>query len=372
MELADLLASVGSDPSTSGKRKERPAQSQRAEGKRKKKKKRKAKTGSGGGAEARAVAVPASASRGGEPLSSLQQKMRGKLVGAQFRWLNETLYTGTGGDAMALFKKKPAYFEAYHRGFRNSVKNWPANPLDYFIATLTGMVLSGDVRVVADFGCGEAKLAEALVECARYEDESEDEEDAPSGVVVHSFDLHASNERVTPCNMADVPLLGGAVDAAVFSLSLMGVNFVDYLHEAHRVLRPGCLLMIAEVASRFDENKGNSVKKFIKCMQRTFGFTCVQKDMTNAVFFIFIFRKQGGDPSLRNGTMEEEVEEEEEDDEEERADGSAQRAKKRVKKSAKAKANQEKKARALVVVKDKRACRETFGFRFKPCMYKKR
>ena len=145
MELADLLASVGG--STSGKRKERPAQSQRADGERKKKKKRKAKAGSGGGAEARvaSAAAAAAASGGGGQLSSLQQKMRGKLVGAQFRWLNETLYTGTGGDAMALFKKRPAYFEAYHRGFRNSVKNWPANPLDYFIATLTGMVLSGDV-----------------------------------------------------------------------------------------------------------------------------------------------------------------------------------------------------------------------------------
>jgi len=39
--------------------------------------------------------------------------------------------------------------------------------------------------VVADFGCGDAKIARSV----------------PN--VVHSFDLVALNERVTACNMAD-------------------------------------------------------------------------------------------------------------------------------------------------------------------------
>lgn len=41
---------------------------------------------------------------------------------------------------------------------------------------------------VADFGCGDAKLAAQVVQ------------------KVHSFDLVAANERVVACNMANVPL----------------------------------------------------------------------------------------------------------------------------------------------------------------------
>ena len=40
--------------------------------------------------------------------------------------------------------------------------------------------------------------------------------------------------------MAAVPLPEASVDTAVFSLSLMGTNWLDFICEAHRVLRPGC------------------------------------------------------------------------------------------------------------------------------------
>ena len=34
--------------------------------------------------------------------------------GARFRWLNETLYTMTGDEALDLFSKDPSLAEAYH------------------------------------------------------------------------------------------------------------------------------------------------------------------------------------------------------------------------------------------------------------------
>lgn len=36
-----------------------------------------------------------------------------------------------------------------------------------------------------------------------------------------------------------VPISSASVDVAVFCLSLMGTNLVDFLREAHRVLKPG-------------------------------------------------------------------------------------------------------------------------------------
>lgn len=76
--------------------------------------------------------------------------------------------------------------------------------------------------VIADFGCGEARLAKAL----------------PSHTV-HSFDLVAINPLVTACDMAHTPLKDKEAEVVVFCLSLMGTNLKDYLKEANRVLKNG-------------------------------------------------------------------------------------------------------------------------------------
>lgn len=47
--------------------------------------------------------------------------------------------------------------------------------------------------------------------------------------MVHSFDLMASAPGVVACNMAHVPLGSAAVDAAVFSLALMGTDYGSFL-----------------------------------------------------------------------------------------------------------------------------------------------
>src|SRR5262249_13633146 len=88
-----------------------------------------------------------------------------------------------------------------------------------------------------DFGCGEAKLAEAISD--RH--------------TVHSFDHVAVNDDVVACDMAHVPLDDESLDVAIFSLSLMGANFTDYLREAHRTLKLDGQLHIIEATSRFSD-----------------------------------------------------------------------------------------------------------------------
>lgn len=101
--------------------------------------------------------------------------------------------------------------------------------------------------VVADFGCGDCKIARSVKN------------------KVHGFDLAATCELATVCDMANVsvcvfsnlvtffdfiyflrnispvqvPLGDGSVDIAVFCLSLMGTNLADFLAEANRVLKIG-------------------------------------------------------------------------------------------------------------------------------------
>src|ERR671932_2692992 len=54
------------------------------------------------------------------------------------------------------------------------------------------------------------------------------------------------NDKVTACDMKKVPLADEALDVAVFSLSLMGKNWSEYITEAKRCLVTNGILIIAE------------------------------------------------------------------------------------------------------------------------------
>eukprot|EP00435_Cladocopium_sp_Y103_P035473 s1409_g9.t1 len=155
-----------------------------------------------------------------------------RLKGSRFRWLNETLYTMTGDEALDLFSKDPSLAEAYHEGFRAQAAKWPRNPLDDVIRWLKEEVPRQ--HVIGDFGCGDARLALELKDRT-----------------VHSFDLVQINSRVTACNLAAVPLPKASLDVAIFCLALMGTDWTKFVAEARRCLKLGGLCHIVEVESRF-------------------------------------------------------------------------------------------------------------------------
>jgi hypothetical protein len=70
---------------------------------------------------------------------------------------------------------------------------------------------------------------------------------------VYNFDHVAINDDVIACDIAHVPLENETLDVAIFSLSLMGANFSDYLREAHRTLKLDGLLHIIEATERFHD-----------------------------------------------------------------------------------------------------------------------
>ena len=111
--------------------------------------------------------------------------------------------------------------------------------------------------VIGDFGCGEAKRAEALAD--RH--------------TVHSFDHVAVNDGVVACEMTHVPLGDETLDVAIFSLSLMGANFTDYLRESHRTLKLDGRLHIIEATARFTDRD-----RFVRDLQ-SLGFDVVLDDL---------------------------------------------------------------------------------------------
>ncbi|XP_031719533.1 ribosomal RNA-processing protein 8 [Anarrhichthys ocellatus] len=201
--------------------------------------------------------------------ASLRSRMEQRLESARFRYINEVLYSTSSGEAKRMFKQDPQAFGIYHRGYTAQVQRWPANPLDAIISYIRQKPPS---LVVADFGCGDCKIARSVKN------------------KVHSFDLAAACNLVTVCDMADVPLHDGSVDIAVFCLSLMGTNLADFLAEANRVLKKGGVLKIAEVASRFE-----NVRNFVAALA-SLGFKMVTKDTESTHFYSFELLKTGEAP----------------------------------------------------------------------------
>ncbi|CAK1577966.1 unnamed protein product [Parnassius mnemosyne] len=196
--------------------------------------------------------------------NQLRERMLERLKAAQFRYLNEKLYTSSGSEAQKLFQSDPVAFQTYHQGYQQQVKKWPVNPLDIIVKRIMKMPKS---ILVADMGCGEAALSKRLPHKVR------------------SFDLVAATDNVEACDMAHTPLLSASVDVAVYCLALMGTDLTQYLVEANRVLKVGGHLLIAEVESRFDD-----VEAFVKEVQRL-GFKLKELDKSHQVFFFMEFTK---------------------------------------------------------------------------------
>ena len=83
-----------------------------------------------------------------------------------------------------------------------------------------------------------------------------------------------------------MPLLDNSLDVVVFSLSLMGTNFPDFLVEANRVLRKDGIVIIAEVLSRFED-----VNSFVKHMKEEVGFKALTVTKLKEFFYLMVYKK---------------------------------------------------------------------------------
>ncbi|KAL7274096.1 25S rRNA (adenine645-N1)-methyltransferase [Rhizina undulata] len=226
-----------------------------------------------------AAPTPASAISSLPALTPLQQKMREKLTSARFRHINEILYTTPSNSSLELFTAQPEMYQEYHTGFRRQVEVWPENPVDIFIKQLqtrgklkferghnrkvhtAGSELLPLPRdreegwcTVADLGCGDAKIATTI---------KNQKPRGKSRIKVLSFDLQASTPNVQVADIANLPLEPDSVDIAIFCLALMGTNFLGFITEAHRILRPRGELWIAEIKSRFNSPSGGREKEVV-------------------------------------------------------------------------------------------------------------
>jgi superfamily II DNA or RNA helicase len=179
-----------------------------------------------------------------------------------FSKMNHQLNSSSSATTNKKFQQHPEDWEYYHSMYREARKEWAIVPYK----EAAKWCKARPHLVVGDFGCGEALLAQEIEN------------------KVHSFDHVAVNEDVTSCDIAHVPLDDDSLDAAIFSLSLMGTNYIDYIKEAHRCLKLDGHLWIAETTSRYQ-----SLSFFEEELSKI-GFDLVRKQEKGSFTFLRLIK----------------------------------------------------------------------------------
>ncbi|HEU4445421.1 MAG TPA: helicase-related protein [Nitrososphaeraceae archaeon] len=163
-------------------------------------------------------------------LTSVEIEQRARKYG-DFTKLNNQINNENSETTHQRMLKDPREWEEYHRQYRQARKTWSVIPYEEIIKRIKQLFTTRMLSTIqiGDFGCGEAKIMEAFGPDRAY-----------------SFDHVGINDKVTICDMKNTGLDQDILDVAVFSLSLMGRNWIDYIKEAKRCLATNGYLLIAE------------------------------------------------------------------------------------------------------------------------------
>jgi hypothetical protein len=181
---------------------------------------------------------------------------------SDFSKLNQQYNTENSENTYRRLQQNPDEWVEYHKLYREARKEWKVVPYEEMIERI--IEISPRLKV-GDFGCGEAKIMEALGENR-----------------VFSCDHVAINDKVKSCDMKSVPLPNGSLDVVVFSLSLMGKNWVDYIVEANRCLWAGGHLLIAETTHALSEGRLSDLRQVIV----NHNFEIIKEEQIDAFTFI--------------------------------------------------------------------------------------
>uniref|UniRef100_UPI0040497A66 helicase-related protein n=1 Tax=Flavobacterium sp. TaxID=239 RepID=UPI0040497A66 len=156
--------------------------------------------------------------------------------------------------------KDPSEWYYYHSLYAEKRKEWSEIPY----IEIAKKIKERPEWIVADMGCGENLLSKELTN------------------QVHAFDYVAIDKNVTACDMSSVPLNSQEVDAVVFCLSLMGSNYLDYLKEAFRIIKPYGNLFICEPKKKID----NRIEDFKRDIESV-GFKIIEVNSHSSKFIYF-------------------------------------------------------------------------------------
>tara|TARA_Y100001968_G_scaffold330203_1_gene381404 strand:+ start:761 stop:3718 length:2958 start_codon:yes stop_codon:yes gene_type:complete len=164
-----------------------------------------------------------------------KKKILGKY-GNDFSQINAKWNTSNSDTVFERIKDDPTEWALYQTLYRATRKTWQTYPLKEVIKKIKGL----SELVIGDFGCGEGDLAKAIGEESK----------------VLSFDMHAINDSVIPCNIAEgVPIAPNTLDMAIFCLSLMFKDWKKMLLSARKVMKATGQLIVWNPKNKIPEEE---------------------------------------------------------------------------------------------------------------------
>jgi superfamily II DNA or RNA helicase len=177
-----------------------------------------------------------------------------------FSEMNKSWSVSRSENTQSRLKADPSEWYYYHSLYAEKRKEWSEIPY----IEIAKKIKERPEWVVADMGCGENLLSKELIN------------------KVHAFDYVAIDKDVIACDMSSVPLNSNEVDAVIFCLSLMGSNYLDYLKEAFRIIKPYGNLFICEPKKKID----NRIEEFKKDIESV-GFKIIEVNSQSSKFIYF-------------------------------------------------------------------------------------
>lgn len=148
-----------------------------------------------------------------------------------FSEMNKSWSTTRSENTFKRLKNNKEEWFHYHDLYKKRREDWDEIPY----IEISKKIKERPEWIVADMGCGENLLSKEVTN------------------KVHAFDYVAINKDVIACDMSSIPLQGNEVNAVVFCLSLMGSNYLDYIKEAFRVVKPYGHLFICEPKKKVEK-----------------------------------------------------------------------------------------------------------------------
>jgi ubiquinone/menaquinone biosynthesis C-methylase UbiE len=155
-----------------------------------------------------------------------------------------------------MFKNEPDLWEKYHSSRDISFQGYdnqdeiPVNKIIKYLETKSRRRLK-----ILDLGCGRNKIKDHFKSNSKF--------------TVVGYDHVAYNGSIA-VDISSLPDEDESVNMCIFSQSLMGSNWVDYLVEAKRVLMYGGEIIISESHNRFEDIKAKLIE---------LGFTIKQEEL---------------------------------------------------------------------------------------------
>jgi len=146
--------------------------------------------------------------------------------------------TSTSEHMHNWFVNNPNEWKEYHKQREVSKSKWLEDPVDVLANEINQR---NDSNIIADMGCGLAKLSTLIKE--------------PNKVI--SIDHYSENPDVIQCDMKHTHIRDNETDITVFCLSLWGTNYLDYIKEAYRITAKRGFMYIVEPNDEFDFDKLN-------------------------------------------------------------------------------------------------------------------